>query len=164
MIIIWYHPLDPYPIDLICNSYTNGKLQTTVIITNANVIIIIGHHCPSLKYLNRHVKKPVGRKWYDLGIDLLEADDVVQLDRIQSEHSADFNTCCTKMFQLWLSKQPTASWNQLLDSLRQPGIELDHIAFKIKKMLLQSNPTGKELLLVVVTKIMFIYVCIYVCM
>ena len=108
-----------------------------------SVTYYIGHQRPSLKYLNRHVRKPVGSKWYDLGIDLLEVDDAEEVDRIQSEHPTDFTTCCTQMFRLWLSKQPTASWNQLITSLRQPGIELDHLATKIKKILYRSKPAGK---------------------
>ena len=43
--------------------------------------------------------------------------------------------CCTEMFQLWLSKQPRASWNQLIDSLRQPGIDLNRLANEIEQML-----------------------------
>ena len=86
--------------------------------------------------------KPVGSKWYNLGIDLLEVDDTEALNTIQSEHPTDVNTCCTKMFQLWLRKQPTATWNQLLDSLRQPGIGLNHLATSIERMLLQSKPTS----------------------
>ena len=105
-----------------------------------NVFYVVGHQCPSLKYLNRHVKKPVGSKWYDLGIDLLERDDIEELNTIQSQHSADISICCSKMFQLWLNKQPTASWNQLIESLR--CIDLDHLAGKIDQMLLQPKPAG----------------------
>lgn len=107
------------------------------------LVHIIGHQRPSLKYLNRHVRKPVGSKWYDLGIDLLEVDDAEEVDRIQSENPKDFTTCCTQMFQLWLRKQPTASWNQLISSLKQPGIELDHLAAKIRKMLYKPSLEGK---------------------
>ena len=93
--------------------------------------------------------KSVGSIWYNLGIDLLEVDDVEALDTIQSEHPTDINACCTKMFQLWLRKQPSTSWNQLIDALRQPGIGLNHLASKIEQMLLQPKPTatGKHSLL-----------------
>ena len=111
----------------------------------------VGHQYPSLKYLNRHVKKPVGSKWYDLGIDLLEKDDVKELNTIRSQYPADLNTICKEMFQLWLRKQPTASWNQLLDSLRQPGIDLDNLASEIEQMLL---PTG------VYVVVCIVHVCI----
>jgi len=75
-----------------------------------------------------------------LGIELLEADDVKKLNTIQSEHPADLDICCTKLFELWLDTQPKASWNQLIKSLRQPGVDLGHLATKIEQMLLQPTP------------------------
>jgi len=87
----------------------------------------------------------VGPKWYYLGIELLEVDDVKKLNTIQSEHPADLEICCTKLFEFWLEKQPQASWNQLIESLRQPGLDLGHLATKIEQMLLQPTlgPAGK---------------------
>ena len=81
-------------------------------------------------------------KWHDLGVELLDSDDVDNLDRIEAEHKSDLDRCCTKMFQLWLSKQPTASWNQLIEAFRQPDIKLHTLATKIEEMLLQSKPQG----------------------
>ena len=51
-------------------------------------------------------------KWHDLGIELLDSNDVEELDTIEAEHPSHLNKCCTKTFNLWLKKQPTASWNQ----------------------------------------------------
>ena len=95
-----------------------------------------------MKFLNRHVRGSVGAKWHDLGIELLDPD-VKELDRIEAEGSSDLNKCCTKMFQLWLEKQPTASWNQLIEALRQPGINLDALAGKVEQMLLKPGPKGQ---------------------
>ena len=81
-------------------------------------------------------------KWHDLGIELLDSTDYENLDTIEAEHPSDLNKCCTKMFKLWLKKQPTASWHQLIESLRQPGIELGTLASKIEQMLLQPKPQG----------------------
>ena len=83
-------------------------------------------------------------KWHDLGIKLLDSNDinVQDLDRIEADHKLDLDKCCTKMFQLWLSKQPSASWNQLIEALRQPDIELHAVATKIERMLLPSKPQG----------------------
>ena len=100
----------------------------------------VGDQRPSLKCLNRHVRKSVGSSWYDLGIDLLESNDVKELNIIRSQHSADINTCCTEMFQLWLRKHPTASWNKLIDSLKY--IDLNHLADEIAQMLVQPKPAG----------------------
>ena len=80
-------------------------------------------------------------KWYELGIELLDPADVEELNRIQAEHSSDVLKCCTKMFQFWLRKQPTASWNQLIEALRLPWFNLDTLANKIEQMLLK--PIGK---------------------
>ena len=47
----------------------------------------------------------VGKNWHDLGIELLESNDVGGLNTIEAEHSSDLKKCCTKMFELWLKKQ-----------------------------------------------------------
>ena len=119
-----------------------------------NIVCYIGYQRPSLRYLNQHVMKPVGSKWYNLGIDLLESGDVEELSKIRSQYPTDNSTCCIKMFQLWLRKQPTASWNQLIYSLTQPGIDLNHLANKIEQMLLQPKSTGVNVI---------IYICVIHC-
>ena len=81
-------------------------------------------------------------KWHDLGVELLDFGDVEELDKIEAQYQSDLDKCCTKMFQLWLRKQPSATWNKLLDALRQPGIELHALANKIEQMLLQPKPEG----------------------
>ena len=78
-------------------------------------------------------------KWHDMGIELLDSHDVEELDTIEAEHPLDLNKCCTKMFNLWLKKQSTASWNQLIEAF---GIELGTLASKIEQMLLQPKPQG----------------------
>ena len=104
---------------------------------------LVGHQKPTLKYLNRYVRSSVGLKWHDLGIELLDSDkSIEELDKIEAEHKSDLGKCCTKMFQLWLSKQPLATWNQLIEALRQRNIELNVLATDIKKLLLQSKPKG----------------------
>ena len=93
-----------------------------------------------MRYLNRYVKGSVGLKWHDLGIELLDFDDVDELDKIKSQHSQGLDEECKAMFQLWLKKQPSASWNQLIEALRQPGIELKTLASKVEQMLLKPKP------------------------
>ena len=107
-----------------------------------NLLFIKGHHTPSLKYLNEHVRKEVGSSWHDLGIDLLDNNDVSALNTIRSQYPNDINKCCTEMFQLWLKKQPTASWNQLINSLKKDHIGLNHLATKIEQLLSLPKPTG----------------------
>ena len=78
----------------------------------------------------------VGKKWHVLGIELLDYNDVGELNTIKAEYPSDLNKCCNKMFDLWLKKQPTASWEQLIEALRQPGIELGTLASNIEQMLI----------------------------
>ena len=105
----------------------------------------VGHQQPSLKYLNRYVRDSIGIKWYDLGIELLDSNDVAELDMIEAENSMDYKKCCTKMFSLWLRKQPAASWNQLIEALRQPGIELITLATNVEQNILDHKPGGIHL-------------------
>ena len=86
------------------------------------------------------MKGSVGARWHDLGIELLDPD-VEELDTIEAGCS-DHNKCCTKMFQLWLKKHPKASWNQLIEALKQPGINLGTLADKIEQMFLKPQPEG----------------------
>lgn len=58
---------------------------------------------------------------------------------MQSEHT---DTACTKMFQLWLSKQPPPTWNQLITSLKQPDINLNQLAAEIEQKLLEPHLEG----------------------
>ena len=99
-----------------------------------------GHQKPSLRFLNRYVRGEVVLKWHDLGTELLDSEDVGKLDTIEADNPSDHDKCCVKMFKLWLRKQPTASWNQLIEALRQPDIELHTLATRIEQMLLQPKP------------------------
>ena len=128
----------------LCSGWFRWYKQQFMIHLLLNMIFTIfaGHQQPSLKLLNRYVRGSVGMKWHDLGIELLDSNDVGELDTIEAEHPSDLNKCCTKMFNLWLKKQPTASWNQLIEALRQPGIELGTLASNIEQMLLQLKHQG----------------------
>ena len=104
--------------------------------------LFIGNQKPSLRFLNRYVRGEVGLKWYDLGTELLDSDDIGTLDTIEADHPSDHNKCCVKMFKLWLRKQPSASWNQLIEALKQPDIEFHALATRIEQMLVQPKPNG----------------------
>ena len=80
-------------------------------------------------------------KWHDLGVELLDLNDIEELNTIEAESPSDLNKCCTKMFSLWLKKHPTASWNQLIEALRQPSVKLGTLATKLKQKL-DTKPQG----------------------
>ena len=119
-----------------CCCYT--KLHSEL----AYFLFFTGHERPDLKYLNRYVRISVGAKWHDLGIELLESSYIEKLNVIEAEYPSDCDKCCSKMFMLWLNTKNTASWNELLEALRQPSIGLVILAKKIENMLVQPSPQG----------------------
>ena len=70
-----------------------------------------------------------------MGVELLAEEDVQALDEIQNYYPRDVSMCCTKMFQLWLDRQPEASWRQLIQALREPNINLEELANTIEQKL-----------------------------
>ena len=97
-------------------------------------------HPLSLEHLNEHVKPLLDSKWYDLGVELLgDDDDIAVLNELQCEYPSDNDTCCTKMFQMWLAKRHVASWDHLIKSLRQPCVNLNEPANKIESMFLHPG-------------------------
>ena len=74
-----------------------------------------------------------------MGIELLGDESLHALDEIQQNYPRDAGTCCTKMFQLWLERQPEASWRQLIQALREPNIEMNELANAIEQKLISIN-------------------------
>ena len=88
---------------------------------------------PALKFLNRHVRDHVYSKWHDLGLELLEQEDEETLNQIKRNNPNDDWECCNEMFQLWLRKCDTATWDQLIQALRV--LYFYHVTAKIQRML-----------------------------
>ena len=93
-----------------------------------------GYDRPALKLLNKHVRKDVSSKWHDLGLELLEQEDEEKLNEIETNNPTDVSKCCKEMFQLWLRKCTNATWNQLIQALKE--IELNNLAATIEGMLI----------------------------
>ena len=91
---------------------------------------------PEVKYINRHVKENIcaagPEVWLDLGIELLQEEDVAALKTIKSSVS-DCTVRCSEMFTLWLERQPKATWRNLIDALKQ--IHQNQLAFNIENLL-----------------------------
>ena len=102
------------------------------------ILIYIGTERPALKYLNNYVRIDVGKKWYDLGVQLLDQEDEETLSTIEANYRGDIDKCVTEMFRLWTQRKPEASWNNLIDALRQPGVKLDALAKNIEDMLCEG--------------------------
>ena len=99
---------------------------------------------PKVKFLNRHVKENIcaagSEVWLDLGVELLQEEDIAALKTIKSNVS-DCTVRCSEMFQLWLERQPKASWRNLIDALKQ--IHQEKLAFSIEN-LLSVKKTSEE--------------------
>ena len=94
---------------------------------------IIGHDRPDLRYLNKYVKDEAFSKWHDLGLELLKQKDVGKLNQIRYSNHTDISEHCKQMFQLWLERYPDATWEHLIQALRE--VELNELASKIDGML-----------------------------
>ena len=118
---------------------TVGECCHTLIYSKFSTSCHIGSNRPTIRLLNKLVKTSVTIKWYDLGIELLGDENLQALDEIQSNYPRDVSSCCTKMFQLWLDRQPEASWRQLVQALREPNIELLELANTLEQKLMSIN-------------------------
>ena len=92
----------------------------------------VGSDRPEIHQLYKHVKVEVSPQWYELGVLLLNADEVKQLKVIQSDHPGDSGKCCAAMFDYWLQVDTTASWDKLITALQ--NIHHGVLADKIKQM------------------------------
>ena len=101
------------------------------------MFIHTGRDRPALKLLNKHVRNEVSSKWHDLGLELLEQEDEEKLNEIETNNPNDASKSCKEMFQLWLRKCTNATWNQLIQALKD--IKLNSIATLIEGMLIPSE-------------------------
>ena len=94
---------------------------------------------PARKHINAHVRPLIADVWYDLGLQLLDPEDETKLDTIKYNNPVNANAACTEMFSLWLQKNPSASWNILISTIKGPGVEKHDVAHKIEQMLQPSR-------------------------
>ena len=94
---------------------------------------------PEFKYIYRHVIEGVcaggSSKWLNLGTELLNEEDVPALQAIEASKD-DHIVCCTKMFKLWLERQPKASWRHLIKALEK--IHLNKLASDMERLLVDQ--------------------------
>jgi len=83
---------------------------------------------PLLRDLSNEVAPSVRNKWYALGVQLLDDQDVKVLTSIESDYRGDSETCCTKMLERWLDTVATANWEHLIAGLRSPSVKLNKLA------------------------------------
>ena len=71
-------------------------------------------------------------RWYQLGIELLDDDQVTQL-RIIKENNDDVAARCSEMLSYWMQTHPNATWYQLVAAMKTPGVELNELAATVEK-------------------------------
>ena len=92
-----------------------------------------------MKYLYTHVRRNIIAKWHDIGLELLDEEDETSLEAIHVNYNNDVEKCAGEMLKLWLARQRNASWNQLIQVLRQPNIQLIFLAIRIENSLLKEE-------------------------
>ena len=112
-----------------CN--TNKRSVTKIFIIKPS-ILLTGCDRPTLKLLHIHVIPHISSKWHDLGLELLEQEDEIELHLINANYSNDISQCCRKMFVLWLNRDPAATWDRLIKALRE--VDLNNLATTIEGM------------------------------
>ena len=73
----------------------------------------------------------IRRKWFDLGIEL--GIPLSVLSTIRDQYRDTFSDCLTQMLSEWLKRRsPPPTWRALAAALREPVIDEEALADKIK--------------------------------
>ena len=89
-----------------------------------------------MKFLSKHVVHQIAPKWLEVGLELLSSEDDARLYEIR-ENYLDMTKCASEMLKLWLDRNPKASWNQLLEALRE--VRYNALAETLKDMLYKGK-------------------------
>ena len=91
----------------------------------------VGDSKPTLKLLqSMKVVIAISSKWYELGIELLDDDQVGKLEAIKADND-EVTRRCSAMLSYWLQTHPDVTWNDLVAGLRAPGVEMNDLAATI---------------------------------
>jgi len=74
----------------------------------------------------------VSSRWYELGIELLDDNQVGRLEAIKADND-EVTRRCSAMLNYWLHTHPNATWNHLITALKERGVELNSVADKLYK-------------------------------
>ena len=88
-----------------------------------------------LKDLYDHVVGRVANNWKELGAQLLRSDQTHELDIIETDHPQNVVRCCQCALKKWLDSSVDATWNQLNEALRRPGVGLNYFARELEQRL-----------------------------
>jgi len=81
----------------------------------------------------------IADRWKDIGVHLLDSTLIDQrvLEVIAADHPHSIEGCCKCMLEKWLNTQENASWNQLIEAIK--NIELPYLASQLEKKLKGEN-------------------------
>jgi len=71
---------------------------------------------------------------------LLDEKDEAALKMIKY-NATESSTCCSRMFDLWLTRRPEASWRHLINAVRR--IRLENLASDIERLFV-TGETSEE--------------------
>ena len=74
----------------------------------------------------------VSSRWYELGIEILDDDQVGRLEVIKADND-EVTRRCSAMLNYWLNTHPNATWHHLITALKERGVELNNVADKLEK-------------------------------
>ena len=95
-----------------------------------------GYSKPTLKLLqSTKIIISMSTKWYELGIALLDDDQIRQLEVIKADND-EVTRRCLAMLSYWLETHPDVTWNDLIDGLKAPGVEMNELAATVAKQLI----------------------------
>ena len=68
-------------------------------------------------------------------MQLLRPDQSNVLNEIEADYH-NVNTCCKRVFQRWLETSVDTTWNQLIEALKRPSVQLYYFASQLEKNLI----------------------------
>lgn len=93
------------------------------------LFLIAIYKTPSLKDLYEHITPRYGANWKVIG--KLLGVPKGELDIIEATFPTNLKWCCNKMWEIWLDKDTTASWEKVFAAIGSPAISS---VFKISSM------------------------------
>ena len=89
---------------------------------------------PTLKDLANFVVPLASARWYYLGIQLFDSQDIGKLQSMKKEYKT-LEDRCTEMFSHWLDTEKNATWKNLIEGLKSRCVNLPNVARNIEKLL-----------------------------
>ena len=90
---------------------------------------------PALRDLANFVVPRASHKWYFIGLQLFDPNDVEVLTNMRAHKSRNSDENCIDVFNYWLDTDVNANWQKIIDALKCPSVYLPNVAKQIENML-----------------------------